>query len=62
MIMKADLALYRVKNEGRNQFCFHVAEIDDKMRERMVISEDLRHAVERGEFALHYQPQVANLD
>lgn len=62
MIMKADLALYRVKNEGRNQFCFHVAEIDDKMRERMVISEDLRHAVERGEFELHYQPQVANLD
>jgi diguanylate cyclase (GGDEF)-like protein/PAS domain S-box-containing protein len=59
MMMKADLALYRAKNEGRNQFCFHVAELDDETHERMVISEDLRHAVERGEFELYYQPQVA---
>jgi diguanylate cyclase (GGDEF)-like protein/PAS domain S-box-containing protein len=58
MMMKADLALYRAKNEGRNQFRFHVAELDDETRERMVISEDLRHAVERGEFELFYQPQV----
>ena len=58
MMMKADLALYRAKNEGRNQFRFHVAELDDETRERMVISEDLRHAVERGELELFYQPQV----
>ncbi len=58
MMMKADLALYRAKNEGRNQFRFHVAELDDETRERMVISEDLRHAVQRGELELYYQPQV----
>jgi diguanylate cyclase (GGDEF)-like protein/PAS domain S-box-containing protein len=58
MMMKADLALYRAKNEGRNQFRFHVAELDDETRERMLISEDLRHAVERGELELFYQPQV----
>lgn len=58
MMMKADLALYRAKAEGRNQFRFHVAELDDQTRERMLISEDLRHAVERGEFELYYQPQV----
>ncbi len=58
MMMKADLALYRAKNEGRNQFRFHVAELDDQTRERMIIGEELRHAVERGELELYYQPQV----
>jgi diguanylate cyclase (GGDEF)-like protein/PAS domain S-box-containing protein len=59
IMMKADLALYRAKNEGRNQFRFHVAELDEETRERIMITEDLRHAVERGEFELNYQPQVA---
>ena len=58
MMMKADLALYRAKNDGRNQYRFHVAELDAETRERISISEDLRHAVERGEFELVYQPQV----
>jgi diguanylate cyclase (GGDEF)-like protein/PAS domain S-box-containing protein len=59
MMMKADLALYRAKNEGRNQFRFHVAELDEETRERIRITEDLRHAVERNELELYYQPQVA---
>ena len=58
MMMKADLALYRAKNEGRNQFRFHVAELDDETHERMVIADDLRHAIERNELELFYQPQV----
>jgi diguanylate cyclase (GGDEF)-like protein/PAS domain S-box-containing protein len=58
MMMKADLALYRAKNEGRNRYSFHVAELDDETRERILIGEDLRHAVTRGEFELFYQPQV----
>jgi diguanylate cyclase (GGDEF)-like protein/PAS domain S-box-containing protein len=58
MMMKADLALYRAKSEGRNQFRFHVAKLDDETRERMVIADDLRHAVERNELELFYQPQV----
>jgi len=58
MMMKADLALYRAKNEGRNQFRFHVAELDEETRERMMIADDLRHAVARNELELYYQPQV----
>ena len=58
MMMKADLALYRAKNEGRNQFRFHVAELDEQTRQRMIIGEELRHAIARGEFELFYQPQV----
>ena len=57
-MMKADLALYRAKDEGRNQFRFHVAELDRQVRERMMIGEDLRLAIERDEFELYYQPQV----
>ena len=58
MMMKADLALYRAKNEGRNQFRFHIAELDEQTRERMIIGEELRHTIERGELELFYQPQV----
>jgi diguanylate cyclase (GGDEF)-like protein/PAS domain S-box-containing protein len=58
MMMKADLALYRAKNDGRNQFRFHAAELDEQTRERMVIGEELRHAIKRGELELYYQPQV----
>lgn len=58
MMMKADLALYRAKDEGRNQFRFHVAELDRQARERVTIGEGLRLAIERDEFELYYQPQV----
>jgi diguanylate cyclase (GGDEF)-like protein/PAS domain S-box-containing protein len=58
MMMKADLALYRAKNGGRNKFSLHVAELDEQTRERMMIGEELRHAIEHREFELFYQPQV----
>ena len=58
MMMKADLALYRAKSEGRNQYRFHVAELDRETRERVLIGDDLRHAIERSELELYYQPQV----
>jgi diguanylate cyclase (GGDEF)-like protein/PAS domain S-box-containing protein len=58
MMMKADLALYRAKNEGRNQFRFHAAKLDEQTQERMIIGEELLHAIKRGEFELFYQPQV----
>ncbi|HEY1310811.1 MAG TPA: EAL domain-containing protein [Pseudolabrys sp.] len=58
MMMKADLALYRAKNGGRNKFSLHVAELDELTRERMMIGEDLRHAIDNRELELVYQPQV----
>ncbi len=59
MMTKADLALYRAKDGGRNQYCFHAAELDEAVKERMIISRDLHAALGRGEFELLYQPQVA---
>jgi len=58
MLMKADLALYRAKDDGRNQYSFHVAELDERAQERMTIGRDLHGALERSEFELYYQPQV----
>ena len=54
----ADLALYRAKAEGRNVFRFFEAGMDAQIAERMALEHDLRDAVKRGEFALHYQPIV----
>jgi diguanylate cyclase (GGDEF)-like protein len=58
MMSKADLALYRAKEEGRNQYRFHVAELDHQVWERVATGRDLRLALERDEFELYYQPQA----
>ena len=56
---RADLALYRAKAEGRNTYRFFDATMDDAVAERLVLERDLRHAIERDELVLHYQPQVS---
>jgi diguanylate cyclase (GGDEF)-like protein len=58
MMMQADLALYRAKEDGRNCFRFHSAELDQQVHDRMAVADELRGALERGELSLHYQPQV----
>jgi diguanylate cyclase (GGDEF)-like protein/PAS domain S-box-containing protein len=58
MMSQADLALYRSKDEGRNQYHFHSAELDREVQERMELGEELKLALDRGQLILHYQPQV----
>jgi diguanylate cyclase len=55
----ADIAMYRAKNEGRNRACFFEQRMDDTLRLRKVVEDDLRHAITRNELVLHYQPQVS---
>lgn len=56
LLQRADLALYDVKDNGRGDFRFFEAEMNQKMRDRREMEADLRLAVSRGEFDLHYQP------
>ena len=58
MMIQADLALYRAKEDGRNCFRFHNADLDRQIQERVIIAEELRGAIDRNELELHYQPQV----
>lgn len=58
----ADLALYAAKAEGRGIHRFFEAEMSVKMRARRDLEADLRSALIRGEFELHYQPLVAVRD
>jgi diguanylate cyclase (GGDEF)-like protein/PAS domain S-box-containing protein len=58
MMSQADLALYRAKEEGRNDYRFHSDDLDNQVHERMSLADDLRRAIEQDELELHYQPQV----
>jgi diguanylate cyclase (GGDEF)-like protein/PAS domain S-box-containing protein len=56
LLQKADVALYRAKAEGRNNFRFFDAEMGKRAIERHRLLNDLRTALTRKEFELHYQP------
>ncbi len=58
ILSQADLALYRAKDEGRNQCRFHSEALDREVSTRVALAEDLRKAIEGEELELYYQPQV----
>jgi diguanylate cyclase len=58
LLARADEAMYHAKHNGRNMHRFFDAGTMGFSRERLTIEADLRHAVARGEFELHYQPKV----
>jgi diguanylate cyclase (GGDEF)-like protein/PAS domain S-box-containing protein len=58
LIRNADIAMYRSKRDDRSNFCFYAAEMNKHIQETLEIEGELRHALERKEFCLHYQPKV----
>jgi diguanylate cyclase (GGDEF)-like protein/PAS domain S-box-containing protein len=58
LIKYADTAMYRAKEEGRNTFQFFAAEMNLRSNLMFSLEKDLRLALERNEFSLHYQAQA----
>ena len=58
LIRKADLALYKAKREGRGRFSAFEPSMDTEVQARGKLERELRAALDKGEFVLHYQPQV----
>jgi diguanylate cyclase (GGDEF)-like protein/PAS domain S-box-containing protein len=58
VLMRADLAMYKAKDEGRNTFCFFDPEMQFEITNRVILEEDLRQALGEQQFSVHYQGQV----
>jgi diguanylate cyclase (GGDEF)-like protein len=54
----ADIALYAAKDAGRGQHALFDAELDRAARERVLLQSELRRAIDRDEFVVHFQPRV----
>lgn len=59
LLKKADVAMYHAKDLGKNNYQFYTSKDEEKAIKRLSMETDLRHALERDELQLHYQPQFA---
>lgn len=58
LIRFADSAMYQAKAAGRSDYVFFTAELNIRVSELFSLGNELRQALEREEFILHYQPQI----
>jgi diguanylate cyclase (GGDEF)-like protein len=58
LMRNADTAMYHAKESGRANYQFFSAQMTERVSRRLSTETDLRRALERGEFALHYQPLI----
>jgi len=61
LMKNADVAMYRAKEIGRNNFQFFAEEMNARSLMRMAMEKHLRRALDRNELSLHYQPKVSLL-
>lgn len=58
LLVCADAAMYRAKSDGKNQFRFFDADIELASDRLLEMQRDLRQALSRSEFKLHFQPKI----
>ncbi len=59
LVRNADAAMYRAKEEGRNNYQFYTADLTTSATERLTLENQLQRALKRNEFELYYQPQFS---
>ncbi|TAA73315.1 bifunctional diguanylate cyclase/phosphodiesterase [Planococcus salinarum] len=59
LIKQADMAMYRMKEEGKNGYQFFTKEMNQEISRKARLANDLRKATDCGEFSIHYQPQIS---
>ncbi len=58
LLKYADAAMYRAKEHGKATYRFYTSDLNEEVQERLILKNGLSKALERGEFALHYQPKL----
>lgn len=58
MLRNADIAMFRAKKLGRTTYQFFTSDMDAVLHQRMLMTNDLRNAMENNEFSVHYQPII----
>jgi diguanylate cyclase (GGDEF)-like protein/PAS domain S-box-containing protein len=62
LLRDADAAMYRAKAAGKGRVELFDLSMRERLMERIAIESDLRHALDRGEFRMHYQPVISLCD
>ncbi|MEW8968632.1 EAL domain-containing protein [Exiguobacterium alkaliphilum] len=58
LLKNADIAMYRAKEDGKNGFQFFTKDMNESVARKSQLAMALRKGIGRGEFSIHYQPQV----
>ncbi len=58
LIQQADLAMYKAKQQGRNNYQWYTKDLNQKVSERVTLRNELQKAIEAEAFQLYYQPQI----
>src|SRR3546814_6683267 len=58
LIQQADMAMYKAKQQGRNNFQWYTSDLNQRVCEYASLRNDLQKAIETQSFKLHYQPQI----